>query len=166
MRINLIIATAASLLAWQRRRRPSRTRALSRRRCSVPGVLTVSDELRQPPDTLIGARGFFGGINEEYVNDDGGPFAATFASEITGVPTNSGTIRFAVTGVTSFPDDSVLRRPCEAGRIEVFVEAFDSGGESAGRFSEIRTLQPGVVEEFMFSDLTGSAARTTCTSTT
>lgn len=115
-----------------------------------PGVLTVSDELRQPPDTLIGARSLLGGINEEYVNDDGGPFAVTFGSEITGVPTNSGSIQFAVTGVG---DDFFDGSHGEAGGIEVFVEAFDSGGGSAGAFSEIRTLQPGVVEEFNFSNV-------------
>lgn len=113
------------------------------------GVLTVSDELRQPPDTLIGARDLFGGIDENFVNDDGGPFAATFGSEITGVPTNSGTISFAVTGTG---DDFFSGSHGEAGRFVVFVEAFDSGGEPAGEFSASRTLDPGLVEEFSFSD--------------
>lgn len=149
MRITLIIATAASLLAWQAATATEPNENFASATILNPGVLTVSDELRQPPDTLIGARDLFGGINEEYVNDDGGPFAATFASEITGVPTNSGTISFAVTGVDDvFFDGSHV----EAGRIEVFVEAFDSGGEPAGEFSAIRTLQPGSVEEFNFSD--------------
>lgn len=153
MRFTLFIATAASLLAWQAATAAEPNENFASATLLSAGVLTVSDELRQPPDTLIGARDLFGGINEEYVNDDGGPFAATFGSEITNVPTNSGSIQFAVTGVSSFPGDvGFVGDHSEAGRIEVFVEAFDSGGEPAGEFSAIRTLEPGSVEEFNFSD--------------
>ena len=145
----MIIATAASLLAWQPATATEPNENFESATLLGPGVLTVSDELRQAPDTLMGARGLFGDINDEYVNDDGGPFAATFGSEIAVVPTNSGTISFAVTGVG---DDFFDGSHGEAGRIQVFVEAFDSGGGPAGEFSAIRTLQPGVVEEFSFSD--------------
>ena len=154
VRITMIIATAASLLAWQAAAATEPNENFESATLLGSGVLTVSDELRQPPDTLIGARDMFGGINEEYVNDDGGPFAATFGSEIVGVPTNSGAIRFAVTGVTGFPGDvGFVGDHGEAGRFEVFVEAFDFGGEPAGEFSEIRTLTPGAVEEFNFFDV-------------
>lgn len=153
MRITVILATSASLLAWQAAAATEPNETFASATLLGSGVLTVSDELRQPPDTYMGARDLFGGINEDYVNDDGGMFAATFASEIKNVPTNSGTISFAVTGVSSFPGDvGFVGDHSEAGRIEVFVKAFDSGGEPAGEFSEIRTLEPGSVEEFSFSD--------------
>jgi len=149
MRILMILAAVTSLLAWQRAAATEPNESFESATLLGSGVLTVSDELRQPPDTLMGARDMFGGINEEYVNDDGGPFASTFGSEIVGVPTNNGAIRFAVTGVG---DDFFEGGHGEAGRFEVFVEAFDFGGEPAGEFSQIRTLAPGAVEEFNFSD--------------
>lgn len=112
-----------------------------------PGVLTVSDELRQPPDTLLGTRGMFGDI--EFVDDDGSPAGNGFASGIANVPTNSGSIRFAVTGYT---DESFSGAHDQLGTYEVFVQPYDFFGDPIDEFTVMQTMQPGVVDEFMFSD--------------
>ena len=113
------------------------------------GVLTVSDELLQPPDTMMAAVDMFGGINGNYFSDDDGPFAATFASALTDVPTNSGTIRFAVTGIN---DDFFEGNHAEFGRYQAVIDARDSFGDVVDTFaSEIVTMEPVIVQEFTYS---------------
>lgn len=112
-----------------------------------PGVLTVSDDLRQPPDTLLGSRDMFGDI--EFVDDDGSPVGNGFASGLADVPTNSGTIRFAVTGTIDAGFDGSHG---EAGTYEVFVQPYDLFGDPIDEFTVTQTMQAGVVDEFMFLD--------------
>ncbi len=113
-----------------------------------PGVLVVSDDLRQPPDTLLGSRNpIFGGI--ELVDDDGSPVGNGFASGLQGVPTNSGQLRFAITG---FGDEGFVGSHAESGRYEVIVQPYNFFGDALNDFREIRTMQPGVVDEFSYFD--------------
>ena len=147
MRITLIIATAASLLAWQAATAAEPNESFESATVLNPGVLTVSDELRQPPDTLLGTRGTFGDI--EFVDDDGSPVGNGFASGIGGVPTNNGVIRFAVTGYT---DEVFEGGHDQSGTYQVFVQPYDFFDDPIDAFTVTQTMQPGVVDEFEFSD--------------
>jgi hypothetical protein len=113
----------------------------------APGVMTVSQELRLPPDTVLGARGPLGGVT--VVDDDGSPAGDGFASGLEGVPTNSGQIRFVVSG---YGDEFFQGDHDQIGNIEVFVQPYDFFGDPLDLFSLVRLLQPGEVQEFSFSD--------------
>lgn len=114
-----------------------------------PGVLTVADDLFPAvfPDTLLGARNLFG--NVFIYDDDTSPLGDGHASALFGISTNSGSISFSVTG---FPDENFEGGHGEFGDYEVFVDVYDFFNDLVDSFSEIRTLQPGVVDEFDFSD--------------
>ncbi len=114
-----------------------------------PSVLTVADDLFPAvfPDTLLGARDLFGNVLID--DDDGSPLGNGRASALFGIPTNSGSINFSVTG---FPDENFEGGHGEFGDYEVFVDVYDFFDDLVDSFSEIRTLQPGVVDEFDFSD--------------
>jgi hypothetical protein len=115
------------------------------------GVLSVQDSLSagegDAPDTLIGAQGMFGDIY--YVDDDGSPVGNGSASGYGGASTNSGSINFLVSG---YPDDFFVGSHSEFGEYEVFVTAYDFFGDEVDSFSERRTLQPGAVDSFSYSD--------------
>jgi hypothetical protein len=147
VRVTLIIVTAASLLAWRAATAAEPNESFESATILNPGVLLVSDELQQPPDTLLGTRGTFGDI--EFVDDDGSPVGDGFASGLGGVPTNNGVIQFAVTGYT---DVAFEGGHDQSGTYEVFVNAYDFFDDLVEAFSETRTMQPGVVDEFVFSD--------------
>lgn len=112
----------------------------------APGVLLASGELSQGPDTLLGTRNAILGTIE-LTDDDGSPFGNGFASGLQGVPTNSGQIRFAVTGYADWGFDGSHD---QTGRYEVFVQPYDFFGDPVDEFSEIREMQPGVVDEYVF----------------
>jgi hypothetical protein len=114
-----------------------------------PGTLTVADEFTTPgePDTLLGIEDQFGSIY--FVDDDGSPVGNGLASGVGGAPTNSGSIDFSVTGVG---DDFFEGNHGESGGYEVFVDVYDFGDELIDSFSEVRTLQPGIVDDFSFND--------------
>lgn len=147
MRSTLIITTAASLLASQAATAAEPNENFESATILSPGVLLVSDELRQPPDTLLGTRGIFGDI--ELVDDDGSPAGNGFASGIGGVPTNNGSIRFAVTGFTDVAFDGSHD---QLGTYEVFVQPYDFFDDPIDAFTVTQTMQPGVVDEFVFFD--------------
>jgi hypothetical protein len=115
------------------------------------GALTVSDELTpgllEAPDTFLGIRGSLGEIID--TDDDGSLVGNGFASGLDGVLTDSGSIRFAVTGVGDFGFDG---SHSEFGRYRVFVDVYDSGGALNDAIRETRTLQSGMVDEYSFSD--------------
>jgi hypothetical protein len=115
------------------------------------GVMTVADGLTPNapafPDTLLGIRDGFGQIY--FVDDDSSNRGDGHASGAEFVPTNSGSIDFSITG---FPDEDFIGDHAEAGQYEVFVDVFDFSGEQVDEFSETRTLAPGVVHHFSFSD--------------
>lgn len=117
----------------------------------APGVLTVADQLAPGtpsfPDTLLGVRDMFGSVY--FTDDDGSPFGDGHASGLGGVPTNSGGIDFSVTGYT---DLDFIGQHGEAGQYEVFVDVYDFFGDLVDSFSEVRTLAPGVVHDFTYSD--------------
>lgn len=148
MRITMILATAASLLAWQPATATEPNENFASATLLAPGVLTVSDELRQPPDTLLGTRGLFGDF--EFVDDDGSPVGNGFASGIADVPTNNGSIQFAVTGYT---DESFSGAHDQFGTYKVFIQPYDFFGDPVDDFTVTRTMQPGIVDEFNYSDL-------------
>jgi hypothetical protein len=121
-----------------------------------PGVLSVADELVLPnfPDTLLGIRDLFGDIY--YVDDDSSHLGDGLASGVcilceneSVVPTNEGSIDFAVSG---FGDDNFDGSHGEFGGYEVFVDVYDFFGDPVDSFSEIRTLAPGVVHEFSYAE--------------
>ncbi|MBA4104374.1 MAG: hypothetical protein C0485_01350 [Pirellula sp.] len=147
MRITMLIATAASLLAWQPATATEPNENFESATLLGPGVLTVSDELRQPSDTLLGTRGLFDDI--QFVDDDGSPVGNGFASGIADVPTNSGSISFAVTGYT---DESFSGAHDQLGTYEVFVQPYDFFGDAIDGFTVTQTMQPSVVDEFDFFD--------------
>jgi hypothetical protein len=119
----------------------------------APGVLFVEDDLSSGgvtfPDTLLGARDLFGNINYDYVDDDGSPVGDGYASGMVGVPTNSGSISFAVSG---YGDDDFFGNHGEFGDYEVFIDAYDFFGDLVDSFSETATLQPGNVDEYSYSN--------------
>jgi hypothetical protein len=115
------------------------------------GVLLVEDDLTPGfeafPDTMLGIRDQFGEVY--FVDDDGSPVGNGRASGVGGVPTNSGSIDFAVSG---FPDEFFEGSHSEFGEYEVFVDVYDFFDDLVDSFSEVRTLQQGFVDEFSFSD--------------
>jgi len=117
----------------------------------APGVLIVADDLSPNaasfPDTLMGIRDHFGEIY--YVDDDGSPIGDGTASGSEEVSTNSGSIDFAVTGCC---DDSFVGDHSQAGKYRVFVNVYDFFDDLVDQFTEDRTLAPGVVHDFFYSD--------------
>lgn len=115
------------------------------------GVLLVEDDLTPGfesfPDTMLGIRDQFGDIY--FVDDDGSPVGNGRASGVGNVPTNSGSIDFAVSG---FPDEFFEGSHGEFGDYEVFIDVYDFFGDPVDSFSQVRTLQPGFVDNFSFSD--------------
>jgi hypothetical protein len=111
------------------------------------GVLLVSDELVQAPDTLLGIRNFLGAIVD--FDDDLSPAGNGKASGLEDVPTQDGSIRFAVTG---WGDDDFVGNHSEAGEYKVFVQTYDSFGDEANLYSQVASLQPGVVDEYSLFD--------------
>lgn len=126
--------------------------SFSERTLLAPGVLSVQDELTSAsptfPDTVLGVRDLFGSVYAS--DDDGSPLGDGTASGLGGVPTNSGSIEFVVSG---YPDDSFTGGHSESGDYEVYVDVYDFFGDPVESFTEIRTLQPGGVDEFSYSDL-------------
>src|SRR5262249_18016948 len=116
-----------------------------------PGVRTVSDSLfrkADPPDTLLGIRNELGDIY--LTDDDGSPYGSGSASGAAGLNTNSGGgIDFVVTGNG---DDAFVGDHPWAGKFQVFVNVYDSGGAQLTSFDEIRMLTPGQVQNFSYSN--------------
>ena len=117
----------------------------------APGVLSVSDDLMPGfvsyPDTMLGIRDTFGEIY--FVDDDGSPIGDGHASGVGGVPTNSGSIAFAVSG---YPDEFFQGNHGEFGEYKVFVDVYDFFDDLVNQFSQSATLQPGIVDEYSFSN--------------
>jgi hypothetical protein len=112
----------------------------------------VTDELTQgasgsAPDTFLGVKDHFGDVY--FTDDDGSPVGDGRASGLPGVPTNSGSIDFCITG---FGDDFFTGSHGESGGYEVFVEVFDFFDDLVDEFSEVRTLEAGAVHDFSFND--------------
>ena len=116
-----------------------------------PGVFSVSDSLTpgvsSNPDTLLGIRGTFGEI--AFVDDDSSHLGNGFASAAYGVPTNSGSIDFSISG---YGDDFFVGDHSEFGGYEVFVDVFDFFNDPVDSFSEMRTLEPGAVHDFHYEN--------------
>jgi hypothetical protein len=116
-----------------------------------PGVLLVEDEFGGSgganPDTIVGSRGFFGDI--EFYDDEGSPYGDGHASALYGIPTNSGSIDFAVTG---FPDEFFFGGHSESGKYEAYVTVFDFFGDEVDSFTVPGMLTPGAVDDFSFND--------------
>ena len=118
----------------------------------APGVLSVSDDLTSGflsfPDTLLGARDLFGSIF--LVDDDSSNLGDGFASGFSDVPVNGGGgIAFAISG---FGDDSFDGNHGEFGEYEAVVEVFNLFGDPVDEFSLFGTLEPGLADEYSFSD--------------
>ncbi|BBO36435.1 hypothetical protein [Lacipirellula parvula] len=113
----------------------------------APGILTVSDQLVQPPDTILGIRNFLGAIVD--VDDDSSPLGNGHASGLTGVPTQNGSISFVISG---YGDDDFVGSHGESGALDVYVQTYDSFGDPANLFTSSATLAPGSVEEYSFVD--------------
>lgn len=113
------------------------------------GVLSVADSLvgAEIADTLLGSRGSFGDI--EVVDDDGSPVGDGTASAIYGVPTNSGTVAFAITG---FGDDFFDGAHAEMGGYAATVTVRDFFNDVVDVIFNSGELLPGAVDEFSFSD--------------
>ncbi|MAT71865.1 MAG: hypothetical protein CMJ58_20370 [Planctomycetaceae bacterium] len=113
------------------------------------GVLSVIDDLTGEglvppiPDTLLGVRDLFGSIY--FTDDNSSPYGDGTASGIGGVPIDSGSIDFAVTG---YGDDGFFGSHGEQGDYEVFVDVYDFFGDLVDSFSEVHTLEPGGVDDF------------------
>lgn len=117
-----------------------------------PGVLTVSDDLfpgeASFPDTLMGAFGSFGNLIE--VDDDDSLFGDGLASGLFDIPVNiNNNIEFWVTG---FGDDFFSGDHGELGEYEAVIEVFNFNGGLEDAFSVFGSLEPGVVDEYDFSD--------------
>jgi hypothetical protein len=117
-----------------------------------PTVRTVSDSLFAKadlrPDTLLGIRDGSGMIS--FTDDDGSPFGSGTASGAEGLDINpGGAIDFVVSGVG---DDLFAGDHTETGKFQVFVNVYDSGGSPLTSFDEIRTLTPGQVQNFSYSN--------------
>jgi hypothetical protein len=118
----------------------------------APGVLSVLDTLSSNgggnPDTVLGSRGHFGGI--DIVDDESSPIGDGHASALYGVPTNSGSINFAVSG---YDDFGFLGDHFESGNYEVFVDVYDFFDDLIDSFSSgSQTLVSGNVDEYSYSD--------------
>jgi hypothetical protein len=111
------------------------------------GVLLVSDELVQAPDTFLGIRNFLGAIVA--FDDDGSSEGNGKASGLKGISTQDGSIQFAVTG---WGDDDFSGNHSEAGEYEVFVQTYDSFGDAANLYRQVATLQPGAVDDYSLFD--------------
>jgi hypothetical protein len=118
-----------------------------------PGTFSVSDQLTAGggggpiPDTFLGVVDLFGEVY--FTDDDGSPVGDGHASGLGGVPTNSGSIDFKVTG---YPDEFFEGSHGESGEYEVFVDVYDFFDDLVDQFSETRTLGPGEVHSFSFFD--------------
>jgi hypothetical protein len=119
----------------------------------TPGVLSVLDELTAaniPPglDTVLGNRNLFGNI--DLTDDDDSPIGNGLASGLFNVPTNSGSIDFAVSG---FDDFDFVGEHSESGDYEVFVDVYDFSEELIDSFSSgMQTLEEGAVDEYSYFD--------------
>lgn len=113
------------------------------------GTLSVAEELAAAPapDTLLGARGFFGDISQ--VDDDSSPEGDGRASALYGVPTNRGTVAFSITG---FGDDGFVGSHSESGGYEANVVVYDFFGDPVDDFVIESVLNPGAVDDYDFSD--------------
>lgn len=111
----------------------------------APGVLTVSDELVQAPDTILGITDFFGNIVD--TDDDGSPIGNGRASGIAGVQTQNGNISFVVSG---FGDDDFFGNHAESGPFDVYIQTYDSFGDEGNLYTSSATLEPGSVEQYSF----------------
>jgi len=116
------------------------------------GVLSVADELSAAPilptpDTVLGVRDLFGSIYA--TDDDGSPLGDGSASGLGSVPTNSGSIDFAISGYDDFDFSGAHS---EEGYYEVFVDVYDFFGDPVDQFSEVHLLEPGTVDDFYYSD--------------
>ena len=114
-----------------------------------PGVLLVEDEFGIPsgPDTIVGARGMFGDI--QYSDDDNSPYGTGSASALYDIPTNSGSIEFAVTG---HPDEFFFGGHSESGAYEAYVTVYDLFGDQVDFFTASGTLAPGAIDEYSYND--------------
>jgi hypothetical protein len=72
-----------------------------------------------------------------------------FASGLDDVSVESGSIRFAITG---FGDEGFVGDHTAEGDYEVFVDVHDMDGQPIDSFSQVRTLAPGIVHEYLISD--------------
>jgi hypothetical protein len=116
-----------------------------------PGVLSAIDALAFSaapiPDTVLGVRDQFGTIYA--TDDDSSPLGDGTASGLEFVPTNSGSIDFAISGHPDFDFDG---SHSEAGNYRVYVDVYDFFGDLVDELSEDRTLQAGAVHNFSYSD--------------
>jgi hypothetical protein len=117
----------------------------------APGVISVSDTLTPGyvsyPDTMLGILDYYGQVY--YVDDDGSPLGNGYASGVGNVPTNSGSIDFAVSGN---PDQYFEGNHSQSGDYKVYVDAYDFFGDLVDSFSVTATLQPGAVQTYSYSD--------------
>jgi hypothetical protein len=118
----------------------------------APGVLSVLDTLTSSgefnPDTILGNRDQFGDI--EFVDDDSSPSGDGLGSALYEVPTNSGSIDFAVSG---YDDFDFVGEHFESGNYEVFVDVYDFSEELIDSFSSgTQMLEEGFVDEYSYFD--------------
>ncbi|MEO0530683.1 MAG: hypothetical protein AAF266_08930 [Planctomycetota bacterium] len=109
-----------------------------------PGVLSVFDDLGSGafPDTILGARGLFGGIVA--FSDDDGPFEGQLGSALYDVPIQNGEVSFSISG---FGDDRFVGDHSEFGDIEASVTVYDFFGDQIDFFMVFDTLEPGLTIE-------------------
>ena len=108
--------------------------------------LTSSGESN--PDTVLGNRDQFGAI--EFTDDDSSPVGDGVGSGLFDVPTNSGSIDFAVSG---YDDFEFVGAHLESGNYEVFVDVYDFSDELIDSFSSgAQTLEEGFVDEYSYFD--------------
>lgn len=138
-------------LAWQYCRADEPNETFEQSTVLSSGILSFNDTLTggfvEAPDTYLGTLGFFGDI--QYEDDDSSEYGNGYASGLTGIPINpGGTIDFLVTGCCDyfFSGDHFY-----SGDFEVIIDVFDFFGDYVETVTDIRTLQPGVVEQFNFS---------------
>jgi len=117
-----------------------------------PSVRLVTDDLTpgllaEAPNTVLGVKDHFGQVYA--FDDDASPVGNGDASGLGGVPTNSGSIDFCVSGN---PDDFFVGSHGESGEYEVFVQVYDFFDDLIEVFSETRTLAPGEVHDFSFNN--------------
>lgn len=113
----------------------------------APGVLTVSDELSQAPDTVLGITNFFGDVVD--FDDDSSPLGNGRASGIAGASTPNGNISFVISG---FGDDDFVGNHNQSGPIDVYIQTYDSFGDEANLYTSSATLEAGDVENFSIFD--------------
>lgn len=114
-----------------------------------PGVLVVADDLATlpsgNPDTLLGVRNLLGAVYA--IDDDNSPVGNGYASGLGGVPTNSGSIDFSVTGYT---DEGFVGNHSEGGPYRVFIDVYDFFDDFVEQITVDRVMQPGVVDDFYY----------------